>query len=392
MSIIDMVLIAPAQARQTLQQLLRIPHFQVLHVQPHFHPFADQPARHRVVVPLDVDQAAAVHARRHSFARFQTPRRQRTQLRQLFRQAIAPARVELVQLPIQKKFVVRPAREIPAAAQHQGLIDGLFEAIMPLLDVAILIAMPRLNLLRRHAAMRHQAFVTLRELFLIRGVVHGQAHPIGAMPLGHGAQLPQRVLQPFAQALETLREADRRRLPVRVGQHKVVNQMVEALLLDRHVELVHRREVRRAEPAGFMHLREEHFLGRPPESAPTLQVPLQRPQLAVQEAARIAPPQLAEDRLRLQSGIAVEQFENLVPNRLEGIASRRPVVWLGDFAGQFTQIAVFACRLLIHVGEPRCPNDRSVIQKETKQIANLLVGDHRKPPCAKSLRSVYAVS
>ena len=43
-----------------------------------------------------------------------------------------------------------------------------------------------------------------------------------------------------------------------------------------------------------MHLREEHLLRRPGLRTPTLEVPLQRPQLALGEAARIAPLQLAE--------------------------------------------------------------------------------------------------
>jgi hypothetical protein len=278
----------------------------MFHIQAHVHLFADQSARHRVDIPLHVNQAAAVHPRGLALARFQAPRGQRSQLRQLFRQTFTPPRVELIQQPLQKKIVVNPTCEISTATQHQGLIDRLLEAVMPLLDVAILIAMIRLNLLRRHATVRHQPFVTLGELFLVRRVVDRQTHPVGAMPLGHGAQLPQRVLQPLAQTLEALREADRRRLPVRVRQDKVVDQMVETLLLDRHAQFVHRREVRRAQPTWLMHLREEYLLGRPARATPELDVPLQRPQLVVGKTPRMAPLQLAEDRLRLQPRIAVE--------------------------------------------------------------------------------------
>ncbi len=172
----------------------------------------------------------------------------------------------------------------------------------------------------------------------------------------------------------------------------MIDQVVETQPLNRHAQLVHRGEVRCAQPTRFMHLRKEHLLRRPSLRTPALDMPLQRSQLAVGKAPRIAPLHLAENRLRLQPRIAVEQFADFSPNRLERIGPRRPRVRLGDVAGQLAQIAVLACRLLIHVREPRRPNDGAVVQKEPEQILDLLVGDHRKPPCAKSLRSIYAVS
>ena len=380
------MLVSSAQPWQALHHLLRVPHFQVLYVYTNFNGFADQPARHRVAVPIHVNQAAAVHARRHALARLQALSRQRTQLRNLLRQPPTPARVEPIHEPPQKSFVVRALRKIAAAAQHQLLIHRLLEAMMPLLDVPVLVPMIRLYLLRRQAIVSHQAFVTRREFLLVRRVVHRQTHAVGAMAFRHAAQLHQRVLQAFAQAFETLREADRRCLPVRVGQHEVVHQVVERPTADRHVQLVHRREVGGAEPTGFMHLREEHFFRRSMRRAPALDVPLQRPQLTVGEPAWISSLQVHEDRLRLKSGIAVEQSANFVPNRIERIGPRRPVVQLGYVAGQLAQIAVFACRFVVHVGKPRCPYECSVVQKKLKQIANLSVGDHHKPPCKKSLR------
>jgi hypothetical protein len=46
-----------------------------------------------------------------------------------------------------------------------------------------------------------------------------------------------------------------------VGQHEVVQQVCERLTLDRHLQFLHVREVRRAQPPRFMHLAEEYFLG-----------------------------------------------------------------------------------------------------------------------------------
>jgi hypothetical protein len=299
-----------------------------------------------------------------------------------------PIRVQLLHEAQQKRLVLLAGGKIPAATQQKRLLDSFLETPMPLFHIPVLMGLLGLDLLACHLVIIQQSLVTLPELLLVRSIVHRQAHPIGAMPQRHGTQLPEGILQAFAQTLETLREADRRRLPVRVGQHKVIDQVIETLLLNRNAQAIHGREVRSAQPAWFVVLREEHLLGRSGLSAPTLDVPLQCPQLAIGKPARIAPLQLAEDGLGLQTRVAFEQFTDLVPDYGERIGPRHPGMRLGRFAGQLAQNVVLACRLLIHVSAPCRPRDRAVVRKQLEQIPDLLVGDHRKPPCAKSLRSV----
>jgi len=53
--------------------------------------------------------------------------------------------------------------------------------------------------------------------------------------------------------------------------------MIEALALDGHAQIVHVREVRRAQPTWLVHLAEEYLLGRPFQGTPTPHAPLQRP-------------------------------------------------------------------------------------------------------------------
>jgi hypothetical protein len=68
---------------------------------------------------------------------------------------------------------------------------------VPLLDVAVLVRVVRLDLLADQPVMSQQSLIPLRELLLVREVVHGRAQPIRPMPLRHRPQLPQGVLQPF---------------------------------------------------------------------------------------------------------------------------------------------------------------------------------------------------
>jgi len=69
------LLVPASQTRQALDQLLGVPDLQVLDIQPGLDLLADQPARHRVAVPLDMDQAALVHATTPPLTGFQPPRR-----------------------------------------------------------------------------------------------------------------------------------------------------------------------------------------------------------------------------------------------------------------------------------------------------------------------------
>jgi hypothetical protein len=343
------VLVTATQARQALDQLLRVPHFQMFRIQAHVYLHADQPARHHVAVSLHVNQAALVHATLQTSARFQASRRQRTQHRHFLRQPLTATGVELVLERVQKTRVLLTIGKIPAAAQHQGLVQRFLETPVPLLDVAVLVGVAGLDLLPDQSVMLQQTLITLPELLALRSVIHRQTHAISPVPCRQSAQFPQGVLQTFAQALEALRKADRRRLPVRVGQHEVIDHVLKRLFPNRHAQVVHVREVRGRQPARLMHLAEEHLFGRPRRGPPLLQFALQRPQLPIAEPTRIASLQVAEDGLGLQARLLFEQGANLRPDFGERIDTGPPVVRSGQLTGQLLQSPILTCRLVVHV-------------------------------------------
>jgi hypothetical protein len=287
---------------------------------------------------------------------------------------------------VQKTRVLLTIGKIPAATQQQRLVHRFFETPVPLLDVAVLVGVAGLDLLPDQSVMLQQALITLPELLALRGVVHRQAHAIGPVTCRYSAQFPQGVLQTFAQTLEALRKADRRRLPVRVGQHEVIDHVLERLLLDRHAQVVQAREVRRRQPARLMHLAEEHLLGRSRRGPPLLHLPLQGPQLSVAEPARIAPLQLAEESLGLQPRLLLQQGTNLRPDLGERIDPGPPVVRPGQRAGQLLQSPILACRLVVHVTPRRRHAQPLADRDQPPQFAHHFVGNHRKPPCQKNLR------
>ena len=122
--------------------------------------------------------------------------------------------------------------EVAAAAEHQRLIDGGLESVMALLGISILMGLAGVDGLGLQAVVGQQGAVTLLEQITIAEVVDRGGEPIGAVHLGNPSQFPQGVLEPLAEALETLGEADGGRLPIGVGQDEVIDHVIERLAGD----------------------------------------------------------------------------------------------------------------------------------------------------------------
>ena len=253
---------------------------------------------------------------------------------------------------------------------------------MALFHVAVLVSMPRLDGLAAQTIMTQQRLVTLRkERRTLRPRRDGRRQPVGAVQRRHTAQLPQGILQALAEALVALGKAKRARLPVRVGQDKVVNQMIEGRAGKAHVQVGAMREVAGAQSSGMVDLSEEHLLGRSEKSTPTFDVPLQRPQLPIGKASRPAALQIIEQGLGLQSGVEPQLFFQLRPNLGEGVGPRAVVAFhASHLAGQFAEPAILACRLVVHAGLVGGSLLGQSAEIESSQSSHLLISDHPEPP------------
>jgi hypothetical protein len=390
--VFDPVLASTTQTRQPLHTLPGVPHLDLLHADPRLHPLPDQAARHRIHVVLHMNRAATVHTHRPPLARFQTPARQRTQLRQLLGQTLLSARVELLEQPAQERLILRPAGEVPAATQQQRLLQRPLELPMALLAVPVLVGLARLDRLAPQTVVPQQPLVTLGKRRAFRPRRYRRRQPIRPVHLWHAAQLRQRVLQPFTETLVALREAHRARLPVRVSQHEMVDQVIERQSLDGHAQTGAVREVAGAQPPRVMHLVEEHLLRRARQRSPLLDPPLQRPQLTVGELAGIAALQIDEQRLGLQTGVEAEHLLQLRPDRDERIGFGTPVPGHElDLAGQPAQLPVLAGGLRIEAGPGCCLLLGDPLPIEATQLADVQIADHREPPCL-GFSTVYECS
>ena len=142
--------------------------------------------------------------------------------------------------------------KVAAAAHAQRLVDGLLEAEVGLLDVAVLVGDAGVVGGGLHAVVGHQRQVALGELRAAARADHvdGGAEVVGAVELGHAAELPEAGLQAFGERLEALREAELDRLDIGVGQHQVVDQVRERHAGQRDAEVGHVGEVGLRHAAG----------------------------------------------------------------------------------------------------------------------------------------------
>ena len=182
--------------------------------------------------------------------------------------------------------------------------------------------------------MSQQRVVARGELLLVAHVVHRRREPVRTMFQRHAAQIPQRVLQPFAQAFEALGKAQRDVFPVRVRQHEVVQHVGKAPPADRDSQFVHVREIGLPQPAGHVLLRKEHLPARTFGRPPPLDSPLQRVELPVGEPARVLPLQCLEKRLRLQPRVRLHLLTDFLPHVLERIDPRSPVPFRFPLTGE----------------------------------------------------------
>jgi hypothetical protein len=353
--VIHRVPVATHQPRQGVDQPVRVPDLDAVRKEPGFHPLADQPAVHRIDVTVNVNQAAAVHPARHLQTRRQPRFGQEFQRRHLLGEAIGPARVPRPHDLLQERDVLVPVRKVAAAAEEQRLIDRGLEVPMRRLRIAVLVRLPRVDPLTRYAVVCQQVAVAGLELPRRREIVHGRAQTVAPVPTRHAAQFPECILQAVGQRLERLRGTQRHRLPVRVGQHEMVHQVIEPPAGDRDVQRVHVREVGGREIAGVVDLTEHDGLPRPVRRPPLPHAALEGAAMRIEELPGMLATQPVEERLREQPRFGRELLLDRGPDRRKrigpGPVRPRPARRL-PCAGQRTQFAIVTGRLVAHSRSP----------------------------------------
>lgn len=115
MAVVHRVLVPTDQTRQRVDELVRVPDFDAVGVEPGLHPLPDQPAVHRIDAAMDVDQAPGIDAATDFPEAGPTLLGQFLQGRDLFREAIPPADIANVHHAPKETRVLFAAGEVPSA-------------------------------------------------------------------------------------------------------------------------------------------------------------------------------------------------------------------------------------------------------------------------------------
>jgi hypothetical protein len=379
-AVLDAMLTSASEPRQGVQLPGPVPDVESFGPDVDIHLFADQTAGQRVGVTADVDRAPRIDPCLEPSGHLQPASRQRRQHGHFLTKTLLSVGIASGHDLLEERLVVASTGEIAASAKHQGLVDGLLETVVTLLDVAILVGLSRPDRLTFELVMSEQSLVSASEHLGFGITVNRGGQAIGAVPPGNSSQFPQGVLQALAEALEALGEADGAGLPVGIGEDEVIDQVVERLAEDGDIELGHAGEVALGEPTRLVDLGEEHLLGRPFEGTPEFDPPLQATKLDVGKTALETALQVEEERLGLEPRVEPEPFEEFGPDVLERVLAGPPGVRDSSLAGERVEVAVLACRLLVNAslvgGLSQCVFGLDQLPQPPEQA----IGDHPFAP------------
>jgi hypothetical protein len=170
--------------------------------------------------------------------------------------------VPFVDQILQKLFVGRTTRKIPAPSDSQRLVNGLLETMMGLFHIPVFMRHPSIVPGGLHPIVLHEGLVAKRPIFslLFAQVPHGGAEMVSSVLLWHSTKLPERFLDPLSQGLKRFAEAQADRFCVGVGEHKVIDHMREGVPCNRHAQILHMGEIRLCSLAGLVPLLKDHFV------------------------------------------------------------------------------------------------------------------------------------
>jgi hypothetical protein len=149
--------------RQSIQLSDPVPDLEDFGSDVNMHLFADQTAGQRVGVATDMDRAPGIDPGLEPASHLQPTSRRRRQHGHFLTRTLLSSGITSGHELLEERLAVASTGEIAAPTKHQGLVDSLLETVMTLLDVAILVGLPRLDRLAFEPVMREQSLVSASE-------------------------------------------------------------------------------------------------------------------------------------------------------------------------------------------------------------------------------------
>jgi hypothetical protein len=144
-AVLDAMSAPTSEPRQGVQLCSPVPDLEGLGPDVDIDLLADQPAGQRVGVAADVDRAPGIDPGLEPSGHLQPSGRQGRQDGHLFMETLLSVGVAPGHELLEEQLVVASTGEVATASEHQGLVDGLLEAVVTLLDIPVLVGLPGLD-------------------------------------------------------------------------------------------------------------------------------------------------------------------------------------------------------------------------------------------------------
>ena len=264
-----------------------------------------------VLLALDAEDRVLADACRQLFVLRRAAHRQKLEHRPLDGQPLDYPGVHARDDLLDERLVAGSVVEAARAAQAQGLVERGLERVVARLDRAVLVRLAGVAAARAHAVVPAQVGVAARQILLFGQVLEGRREAVGAVFLGHAAELPQRALQAGGQRNEALAAGDDHRMaPAGMGEHELVETMVESRAFHDDVELVGHGEVGQPQAAWRMLLREVDLAFGAVRGPPLPQAALQGAKHALVIGAWMAALKLLEQRDGVELVVDTQQRDD----------------------------------------------------------------------------------
>jgi hypothetical protein len=153
MAVLDAMLASTSEPRQGVDLSGPVPDVECFNSDVNIHLLADQTAGQRVGVAADMDRAPGIDPCFDPAYHLQPASRQRRQHGHFLMKTLLSVGIASGHELLEEQLIVATTGEITAASEHQGLIKCLLEAMVTLLDVAILVGLAWLDRLALEAIM-----------------------------------------------------------------------------------------------------------------------------------------------------------------------------------------------------------------------------------------------
>ena len=242
--------------------------------------------------------------------------------------------------------------KVATAAQHQRLVDAIFQMAIGRFHVAVFIRASWVGSFCFAVVVAHQCRIAFSEFTLAGMISNGSSQRITAMPLRDTTEFPERLLNAGTERFKRFRKTQRNTFGVAVGQYAVEECMIESPPGNLDAQFIADCEVTRGQSPTVMLLIKEGDFARPMQTSPLVDATFKCATSGIRKLSFVSLLQPFKERLRFESRFDFQSLFHFGPDFRKRINPRAIISIARLLRREPVAVAVLACRLLAHFRHP----------------------------------------